>query len=107
MTRGSSTPIRLGLGLFLLSLATTVAADAVHVVERGETLWGIARAHGVSVEALRTANGLADADRVLAGQRLRVPSAATDPAPATPPAAAVPASADPPAVAVEDRKSVV
>lgn len=101
MIRGPSTPIRLGLGLFLLSLATTVAADAVHVVERGETLWGIARAHGVSVEALRTANELADADRVLAGQRLRVPSAAPDPAPVVPAAAAVPASADPPAAAVD------
>lgn len=82
-------PVRLGLGLLLLSLATSVAADTVHVVRRGETLWGIARAHGVSVERVREANELADADRVLAGQRLRIPAAASAPGtPAASPAAA-------------------
>lgn len=69
--------LRFGLGLLLLSWAVSGAADTVHEVRHGETLWGIAREYGVSVEALREANGLADADRLLAGQRLRIPGNAS------------------------------
>ncbi|MBN1771614.1 MAG: LysM peptidoglycan-binding domain-containing protein [Deltaproteobacteria bacterium] len=74
MNRARATPSLPGLGLLLLSLATPVVADTVHEVRRGETLWGIARAHGVSVEAVREANELDDADRLLAGRRLRIPT---------------------------------
>lgn len=41
-------------------------------VQSGETLWGLARRHGVSVAELRRANGL-DNDQVRAGQRLVLP----------------------------------
>ncbi|MDW8479318.1 MAG: N-acetylmuramoyl-L-alanine amidase [Xanthomonadales bacterium] len=43
-----------------------------HVVQRGETLSGIARQHRVSVAALRAANGLSS-DRVRAGAVLAIP----------------------------------
>ncbi|HEU5170328.1 MAG TPA: LysM peptidoglycan-binding domain-containing protein [Gemmatimonadales bacterium] len=45
-----------------------------HVVRRGETLAGLARRYGVTVQALRDANNLA-ADEVLkSGTRLRIPA---------------------------------
>ena len=46
---------------------------AGYVVKRGDTLFGIAQKLGVSVEALKSANGLKQG-KVAAGQRLRVPN---------------------------------
>lgn len=46
-----------------------------HVVQEGETLSEIARAYGVSVEALAALNHLGDPDHIVAGQRLRIPVA--------------------------------
>ncbi len=45
---------------------------SIHVVARGENLWRIARAYGVSVQTLKDLNDLRDSDRILVGQRLRV-----------------------------------
>ncbi len=44
----------------------------VYVVQAGDTLWGIARRYGTTVEAIRRANGLSG-DRILVGQVLRIP----------------------------------
>ena len=49
-------------------------AGAIHVVQRRETLSGIARNYGVSVRALRAANDRLDPRRLRPGQRLRVPA---------------------------------
>jgi N-acetylmuramoyl-L-alanine amidase len=72
--------------------ASRPAARVTHVVNRGSTLWHIARRYGVSVTAIVSANGLANPSRIFAGQRLLIPGAraATDAAPA--PRATVPAS---------------
>jgi murein DD-endopeptidase MepM/ murein hydrolase activator NlpD len=43
------------------------------VVKPGETLYRIARQHGSSVSAIAKANGIRDATRISAGQRLLVP----------------------------------
>ena len=45
----------------------------VHEVERGETLWSISKQHGVGVDDLRKANGLAVSDELRVGQDLVVP----------------------------------
>jgi murein DD-endopeptidase MepM/ murein hydrolase activator NlpD len=47
----------------------------VHVVRRGETLYRISRAYGISVEDLLEVNGLEDARSVPAGFELFVPGA--------------------------------
>lgn len=47
-----------------------------HVVQSGDTLSGIAHAHGVSVAALRRVNGIAG-NRIYAGQRLTLPKPGT------------------------------
>lgn len=76
-------------------------STATHVVQRGETLWRIARRYGTSVEALERLNGLADGARLRSGLRLTLrgseggdstpadgPARAPAPAPAAAPAPA-------------------
>jgi membrane-bound lytic murein transglycosylase D len=49
------------------------AAGRTHIVRRGETLTGLAKRYGVSVQALRTANGLSERETLKAGSALRIP----------------------------------
>lgn len=49
--------------------ANTNRAALTYVVRRGDTLWGIARRHGVSIDALRQVN-LLTSNRIHPGQRL-------------------------------------
>jgi membrane-bound lytic murein transglycosylase D len=48
-----------------------------HVVRSGETLWRIARLHGVSMERLASANSLGSDAKLSVGQVLEVPATAT------------------------------
>jgi len=45
-----------------------------HLVRRGETLSGLARRYGVSVQALLELNGLSSARRLQAGRRIKIPA---------------------------------
>jgi LysM repeat protein len=45
-----------------------------HVVRRGETLTGLARRYGVSVQALMSANGLSARSQLKAGTAIRIPA---------------------------------
>jgi len=47
----------------------------VYTVKRGDTLWGVARKHGVTVPALASANGLSSKSQLTAGARLEIPGA--------------------------------
>ncbi len=58
------------------------AAPVVHVVSRGSSLWHIALRYGVSVSAIVAANRIADPSRIYTGQRLVIPRAAAQAAPA-------------------------
>jgi lipoprotein-anchoring transpeptidase ErfK/SrfK len=77
MTKGSyRVSAVLLVAVVLLSLvlpAAAHAADRVHVVQRGETLYSIARRYGVSVQTIASANGIRNANRIYTGQRLRIP----------------------------------
>lgn len=43
-----------------------------HVVQKGDTLWGISRKYWVSVERLVEMNGIRDRDRIYVGQKILV-----------------------------------
>ena len=45
----------------------------IHTVRPGDTVFKIARSHGVGMQALAQANGLADPDRIIVGQSLVIP----------------------------------
>ncbi len=44
-----------------------------YVVQQGETLWGIAKKFGTTVDALVTANDIQDRSKIRAGQKLTIP----------------------------------
>ena len=53
--------------------ALALAASASYTVRPGDTLSHIAAHQGTTVSALADANGITDADRIVVGQRLRLP----------------------------------
>lgn len=48
-------------------------ANRTHIVRRGETLIGLAKRYGVSVQAIRSANGMTERETLKAGIALRIP----------------------------------
>ena len=52
-------------------------SGAVHVVEHGDSLWDIARTHGVTVEALAASNGRSPDDIIKPGETLIVQAGGT------------------------------
>lgn len=68
--------------LWFASSIAMLAADKSHVVQRGDTLSGIARRNGVSPSALARRNQLSPAALVRTGQRLVLPDKVSS---ATPP----------------------
>ncbi len=69
--------------------AAANGSEKTYSVKSGDTLMKIAKDHGVSVKALRSANSL-KTDQIKVGQKLKIPSKATA---ATAAASAAPASA--------------
>jgi LysM repeat protein len=74
-------------------------ATSIHEVKAGENLTRIAKKHGVTVKAIRQANGL-KSDRISVGQKLKIPAAKlaarTVETPAPAPAAAPASNPNPP-----------
>jgi LysM repeat protein len=61
------------------ALAAASAHPVIHVVRWGESLWGIARRYGTTVEAIAATNHIANPHRIYAGQRLVIPAATRTP----------------------------
>ena len=64
---------RLRVGTARAAAASPTAPGRIHVVSRGSTVSQIARYYGVTVAAIVEANGLSNASRIFAGQRLVIP----------------------------------
>ena len=64
--------ITLAIAITPVLAATVLAADPTVVVQPGDTLTGIGRRHGVSVQRLTALNGLSNPNWIVAGQRLRI-----------------------------------
>ncbi len=76
---GSSTVVQVGQELVIPPTTGWEGATAfwaLHRVEAGETLYGIAEAYGIDPARLQSVNGLGDADLVTVGQDLILPMAA-------------------------------
>lgn len=66
--------VRVGTTVAIESNAPGTSRDfALYTVKPGDTLWGIARQLGVSVNDLAALNNITDPDTLEAGQELRVP----------------------------------
>lgn len=77
-------------GVLALMLAAgllmgTAHADTSYTVQAGDNLSNIAARHGVTVEAIVTANNLPSRSTIYVGQVLRIPSSGTNPAPTSRP----------------------
>jgi murein DD-endopeptidase MepM/ murein hydrolase activator NlpD len=59
--------------IFLFLALRTFAQETVHVVEKGETIYSIARSFKVAPEDLMKFNNIADASKLQIGRRLQIP----------------------------------
>jgi LysM repeat protein len=83
--------VLLVVALIGIPASAWAAPDAdTYVVQRGDTLAGIAARSGVTMAALVQANGIRNPDLIYVGQILVVPGDSTSPAPAAAPAATSP-----------------
>jgi LysM repeat protein len=64
----------------LLLVSPDASAEKIHEVQKGHTLWTIARRYGVSVQAIAERNGLEEKTKIHPGQKLVIPdgTAASD-----------------------------
>jgi murein DD-endopeptidase MepM/ murein hydrolase activator NlpD len=60
-----------------ISLTVIYADETVHIVQKGETIYSLARSYKVTVEDLMRSNGITDPQRLQAGQRLHIPGTET------------------------------
>jgi murein DD-endopeptidase MepM/ murein hydrolase activator NlpD len=62
------------LWLFLVvSAALLSAEEAIHIIQRGETIYSVARSYAVNFQDILNLNGIDDARKVQVGQRIRIP----------------------------------
>ncbi len=53
--------------------APPTQSTKIHTVVRGDTLWGLGKKYGVSVDAIKRANGMTR-DTVVLGSKLQIPA---------------------------------
>jgi len=70
------------------AVPAVASADRFYFIKRGDTLYSIAKAHGVTPREMTVWNNLEDATRIAVGQRLRVSAPGAAPMPAPLPGAA-------------------
>lgn len=69
------------LGVILIGILSIYASafplqeekGVFHLVEKGQTLWRIARTYGVSLEVIKEANQIEDETKIIVGQKIFIP----------------------------------
>jgi LysM repeat protein len=61
--------------------APSTGGTVTYIVQRGDTLYSIARRYGTTVEAIAVANGIANPNLIRVGQTLAIPSSGSPPPP--------------------------
>lgn len=83
-------PVIVALFVVAVAIVIPVAAESLgtqHIVQRGETLFRIGLRYGVTVDSLARANGIANPNRIYAGQVLIIPDGTSSQAAPAAPAA--------------------
>ncbi|MDR2630647.1 MAG: LysM peptidoglycan-binding domain-containing protein [Spirochaetaceae bacterium] len=64
-----------------MALVTTggFAQETIHIIQKGETIYSIARNYGADIQSILTLNGIQDPRKIQAGQRIRIPGGAKAP----------------------------
>jgi murein DD-endopeptidase MepM/ murein hydrolase activator NlpD len=70
--------------LLFAAIFAVYAQNADHVMQKGETIYSIARSYGVMVQEILDLNGITDARTVRAGQRIKIPQKTETVNPAVP-----------------------
>lgn len=73
------------------AMAEQPKQDIIYTVVKGDTLIKIAQKYGTTYQALAAYNGIADPNKIVVGQKIRIPQTAQTSAPATPAPAPEPA----------------
>ncbi|MEN6371111.1 MAG: NlpC/P60 family protein [Armatimonadota bacterium] len=71
----------LGIGITVLSMMlpmTNAVASESHKVSKGDTLWGISRKYGVSINDIKSANNISASKPLKIGATLAIPSTKKD-----------------------------
>jgi murein DD-endopeptidase MepM/ murein hydrolase activator NlpD len=56
-----------------LSAVLAMAEETIHVIQKGDTIYSLARTYGVSSREIQRLNGIDDPNRIRTGQRIRIP----------------------------------
>ncbi|MCL2763295.1 MAG: M23 family metallopeptidase [Treponema sp.] len=67
------------LAALFVSFSYNVAANTIHTVVKGDTVFSISRLHKISQEDLMRVNGISDPSKLLVGMRLVIPANGNNP----------------------------
>jgi murein DD-endopeptidase MepM/ murein hydrolase activator NlpD len=72
--------VRIRFLILILALVTAsgFAQETVHIIQKGETIYSIARNYGADIQDILRLNGIQDPRKVQAGQRIRIPGGGKD-----------------------------
>ncbi|HHU36470.1 MAG TPA: LysM peptidoglycan-binding domain-containing protein [Treponema sp.] len=65
------------LCFFLFLLPSMFSKDMIHILKKGETLYGVSRKYKVSADAIMQYNNISNPDKLQVGHKLRIPSVYT------------------------------
>ncbi|MDR2785748.1 MAG: M23 family metallopeptidase [Treponema sp.] len=67
--------VRIRFLVLILALVTAggFAQETVHIIQKGETIYSIARNYGADIQGILSLNGIQDPRKIQAGQRIRIP----------------------------------